>query len=245
MTIATAPRYQQLAEILTRDIESGRFPVGTLLPHETELADQYSMSRHTVREAIRKLVEMGMVLRRQGVGTEVKAKAPESRYVASLGTLSELFAYTQRTKLKVLDKEWVIADEELAEELNCDVGQRWLKLVSCRYPTDSEQPISYTEIYLYPMYESIRDLIDDRSAWIYGLIESHYGEKIVEARQDIEPVLISERIAKLLKAEPGQPALHVRRYYYGANDRLLSVSNNIYVEKRFKISTSWRLEWGK
>jgi DNA-binding GntR family transcriptional regulator len=245
MSIANSPRYQQLAEILTHDIESGRYPVGSLLPPEKDLAEQYDMSRHTVREAIRKLADMGMIVRRQGIGTEVRAKLPESRYVASLSTLSELFQYTQQTKLQVLEEEWVIASEELAAQLYCEVGQRWLKFQTCRYQIGNDIPISYTEIFVYPMYEGIRNLINDRSAWVYGLIESQYGEKIVEARQEIEPILLDARIAKLLHATEGQPALQVRRYYYGSNERLLSVSNNIYPEKRFKISTSWHLEWSK
>lgn len=245
MPTSSIPRYQQLADALTRDIESGRFAVGSLLPPEIDLAQQYDMSRHTVREAIRKLADMGMVVRRQGVGTEVRAKLPESRYVAALNTLSDLFQYTQRTKLKVLGEEWVIADQDLAAQLHCEAGQRWLKFITCRYPTGEKTPISYTEIYVYPMYEGIREQINNRSAWVHGLIESEYGEKIVEARQEIEPVLLAEHIAQLLRAQAGAPALQVRRYYFGANGRLLSSSNNIYPEKRFKISTSWRLEWAK
>src|SRR5690606_9918381 len=167
----------------------------------------------------------------QGVGTEVRAKHPESRYIASLGSLSELFQYTQRTKLKVLGQEWVIADEALAQQLHCTVGQRWLKIQNCRYLTGESVPISYTEIYVYRMYEGIRDLLDDRSVWVYGLIESHYNEKIVEVRQEIEPALVDKRIAAVLQAKAGQAAMQVRRYYFGSNDRLLSVSDNIYVEK--------------
>jgi DNA-binding GntR family transcriptional regulator len=245
MPTSSTPRYQQLADVLARHIQSGRYPVGSLLPPETDLAQQYDMSRHTVREAIRKLADMGLILRRQGVGTEVRAKQPESRYVAALNTLSDLFQYTQRTKLKVLGEEWVIADEELAAQLHCETGQRWLKFLTCRYPTGEKTPISYTEIFVYPMYEGIREQINNRSAWVHGLIESEYGEKIAEARQEIEPVLLSPDIAQLLHASAGTPALQVRRYYFDANGRLLSSSNNIYPEKRFKISTSWRLEWAK
>jgi GntR family transcriptional regulator len=36
--------------------------------------------------------------------------------------------------------------------------------------------------------------------------------------------------------------MDVLRYYYAANERLLSVSVNLYPENRFRLSTRWRLE---
>ncbi len=69
------PRYLLLAQDLIQDIDTGRYPVGSLLPTELELCEQFGVSRHTVREAVRRLREMGLVTRHQGIGTRVKAKA--------------------------------------------------------------------------------------------------------------------------------------------------------------------------
>lgn len=238
---AAAPRYLQLAQVLIRDIDAGRYEVGALLPPELALASQYGVSRHTVREAIRRLADMGLISRHQGIGTRVKAKNAQSRYVASLSTLSDLFQYTKRTRLKMLREQRVHADSALAAVLRCKQGQDWLKFETCRYLIGTAQPISYTEIYIYPAHENVRDHLADRSVWIYGLIERYYGERIVELRQEIGSVAISPRVAKLLGVKPGSPGLEVLRYYIGRGDRLLSVSMNIYPENRFKISTSWRL----
>jgi len=233
----------RLAEMLIRDIDAGRYRVGDLLPPELNLCEQYGMSRHTVREAIRKLADMGLVVRRQGIGTQVKATTAESRYVASLSTLSELFQYTQRTRLKVLNEEWVTATPQVADLLHCQPGQRWLKFDTCRYPIGETVPISFTEIYVYPAYADIREHLDERSVWVYGEIEKRYGERIVEVQQETEPIATPAHVAQVLGSAPGAPALLIRRYYIGTNDRLLSVSVNIYPEKRFTLRTSWRLEW--
>ena len=48
-------RYAQVARDLAEGIGNGRFPVGSLLPKELELCEQYAASRHTVRAAIREL----------------------------------------------------------------------------------------------------------------------------------------------------------------------------------------------
>ena len=86
-TGARAPRYQQLTELLAREIREGRYPVGSLLPPEPQLCQRFAVSRHTVREAVRLLCDQGLVSRHQGVGTKVRATQSEKRYVASLSSL--------------------------------------------------------------------------------------------------------------------------------------------------------------
>ena len=69
--IRQQPRYLQLAQTLISEIEEGHYPVGALMPTEFELCDQFGASRFTVREAIKRLVQQGMVSRQAGVGTRV------------------------------------------------------------------------------------------------------------------------------------------------------------------------------
>lgn len=238
-----SPRYQRLADALLRDIEAGRYKVGAMLPPELELCEQHGVSRHTVREAIRRLVDMGLLGRRQGIGTHVKARSGRGRFVATLGSIEDLFQYTQRTRLKLIDERLVAADDKLAELLHCKPRQRWLKLETCRYPRGSSVPISHTEIYVVPACGAIRDEIEGEGVWVYGLVEKHYGERIVEVQQEVGTAATSPRIAKLLHCKPRAPALHVMRYYYGRGERLLSISVNLYPDNRFRFATRWRLEW--
>src|SRR5690606_34867057 len=65
------PRYRQLADSLKADIVAGRYPVGSQLPPEYELCELHDVSRHTARDALRLLLEEGLVERRRGVGTTV------------------------------------------------------------------------------------------------------------------------------------------------------------------------------
>ena len=52
-------------------IVSGQYPVGTMLPGDLELAEQFHVSRTVLREAMKTLSAKGMVLPRAGVGTRV------------------------------------------------------------------------------------------------------------------------------------------------------------------------------
>ena len=65
------PMYQQIAEKLRAQIEAGELAPGAQLPTELELRDQYSSSRNTIRDAIKRLTSQGLVETRPGQGTFV------------------------------------------------------------------------------------------------------------------------------------------------------------------------------
>src|SRR5215471_20182258 len=65
------PMYQQIAEDLRKQIESGILPRGSQLPTELELREKYDASRNTVRDAIKRLISQGLVETRPGQGTFV------------------------------------------------------------------------------------------------------------------------------------------------------------------------------
>src|SRR5215470_18080479 len=65
------PLYLQVVRALKDDIVSGVYPVGSQLPTEEELCERFSVSRYTVREALRRLREDRLVASRRGAGTTV------------------------------------------------------------------------------------------------------------------------------------------------------------------------------
>lgn len=237
------PRYLMVADALIADIERGHYGVGDMLPPELEIAERYGVSRYTAREAIRKLTEMGLITRRAGIGTTVKSATTQSRYTATISDIADLVHYTKQTQLKILSEEWVRVEGELESILGEAHGQRWLKFSTLRFPANSKQPISYTEILVHPAYERIRERIHEHGATVYRLIEDLHGERVSEVRQEISCVAISKKIGALLGAPPDSPALYVLRYYLDKGDALMSVSINIYPQNRFKLSTRWRLDY--
>jgi len=69
--MAQQPMYQQIAEKLRAQIESGELAPGAQLPTELELRDRYESSRNTIRDAIKRLTSQGLVETRPGQGTFV------------------------------------------------------------------------------------------------------------------------------------------------------------------------------
>jgi len=68
------PMYQRIADDLRAKIESGELTPGDQIPTEGELQDIYVASRNTIRDAIKRLVSLGLVQTRPGQGTFVLRK---------------------------------------------------------------------------------------------------------------------------------------------------------------------------
>ncbi len=237
------PRYLVVAQSLMRDIERGKYKVGGMLPTEVEICEKFGISRYTAREAIRRLTDLGLITRRAGIGTTVKARTINSRYTASISDPTDLFAFTRQTRLKVLAEDWVDIRGEWAEILPQAQGERWLRVSALRYMEGLDEPIAHTQILVHPTYQDIRAQLVKPGTTVYRLIEDMHGERIAELKQEISCETMPKDIGKLLNARAGTPVLRVLRYYIGSHDNLCSVAVNNYPRGRFKLATSWRLDW--
>ncbi|MET0374811.1 MAG: FadR/GntR family transcriptional regulator [Rhizorhabdus sp.] len=108
--------YQDLARSLIAELATGKYPVGSRLPAERELAAQFDVSRPTVREAIIALEVQGLVEVRIGSGAYVlrmpgKGDVPGFNITAFELTEARLLFEGEAAALAAAQ----ITDEELAE----------------------------------------------------------------------------------------------------------------------------------
>lgn len=64
--------WTQITDRIRADIISGRWPTGTLMPRELDLAQTYGTSKVTIHKALAKLETEGIVVQTQGRGTLVR-----------------------------------------------------------------------------------------------------------------------------------------------------------------------------
>ncbi len=83
--------YQQIKDHIVRRIQDGSWRAGDRLPSESELVQQFGMSRMTVNRALRELVEQGRIVRVAGVGSFVAEDKPQSTLlqIANLASTSQ------------------------------------------------------------------------------------------------------------------------------------------------------------
>ncbi|HEU0203879.1 MAG TPA: GntR family transcriptional regulator [Burkholderiaceae bacterium] len=237
-------RHSDLARDLAQGITSGRFPVGSLLPTEMELCEQFGASRHTVRKALGELQDLGLVSRRKHVGTRVEATRPSASFSESLASMEDLVQFGA-THVRVVRKiDEVTADRALARELGSAVGSRWLRISSLRLDqAHTAEPIGWTDVYVEAAYADLRTIVrKSPQTLISDLIEKKYGRHIAEVRQTIEAVGVPAELAEELKSKPGSPALKIVRRYLDQTGAMFEVSVTIHPTKRFRLSMRLRRE---
>ncbi|MEV8466269.1 FadR/GntR family transcriptional regulator [Fluviibacterium sp. DFM31] len=87
---STERRSDQIYRQLAGDIEAGRLARGAKLPSETALAAEYGVSRPTVREALARLREEGMITSRRGSGAYVQEVSERITRIAPLASIQDL-----------------------------------------------------------------------------------------------------------------------------------------------------------
>lgn len=235
--------YQRIVRVLQNEIASGKHPVGAQLPTENALCRRFSVSRHTVREALRHLRESGLVSPRQGSGTTVAAAEP-SFYLHPIASVTDLMQYAVSTRYVVASSRFVVADTRLARRLGCSPGRRWLYAEGLRYVPDGSPPICWTEVYVHAAYAGVRSRIGKSTGPIYTWIEEMYDERVVEVVQTLRAVTVPETIAAKLAVPPGSAALEIERVYKSAKHRVIEVAFNLHPADRFSYSISLRPERG-
>lgn len=235
-------RYEQVAEALIAEIRARRIGVGETLPGEIELTERFAVSRHTVREALRKLEELGLIDRQQGVGTVVRARQPMQSYVQAVRSAAELLQYPPEARLTVVGTGEVRATRRLAKQLGCPTGSRWFRISCLRRLRQSKLPICWVDVYVLPDYASVAELIG-RKQPVYEAIEQRFGQQVAAVDIDIGAGVVDDAIAKSLEVAPGTPSLSVVRRYFGPDRKLFEVSVSEHPADRFTYSLQLRRGW--
>ena len=232
---AKGPLYLELAEALQREIEADTYPVGTRMPTELELCNRFNVSRFTVREALRRLIDNGMVLRRQGSGTVVVSKNPTIMFVQKLNSIEELLQYSFETQLQLKTSASVVLDAAIAPVISGEVGETWHKIEAIRY-LDEKSPICWTDVYVRPEHKSLADQIGKDTKPVFMVIEKEFGIVAEEVTMDLYAGSIKESKAWAMGVEAGSPTLIIVRRYKDKTGRVFEVSVSEHPAGRFTFS---------
>ncbi|SAK76552.1 GntR family transcriptional regulator [Caballeronia ptereochthonis] len=241
MLDAPQPRHLDLARSLMQDIRDGRFAVGDMLPTEAELCAKWGLSRYAVRQAIQKLCALGLITRQAGVGTTVMADRPQTRYVQSMDSLSDLALYAKGTRLRVNTRRTMEADASLTQLLRCAPGSKWLHLEGVRYGGEAaKEPIALVDIYVDSAYSRLTGLSKTLDKPVYTMIEEQHGIKVTRVEQQIQGLLIEGCQADVLQVKQGSAGLRIVRSYF-VRDKVIEVTTGIHPASRFSYSMSFQL----
>ncbi len=239
---AGEPLYRQVVQSLRSDILRGAYRVGSTLPTEEELTARFSVSRHTVREALRQLRADGLVSSRQGSGTTVMPPQPSTPFnVHRVASIDELIAYAAESRYVVAHTDVVASEEVATAELPLPPGRSWLRLRGVRLSDDpAAPPICWTEVFVASAYAGVERLLRRQQGPIWRLIEDMYGERLVEVEQSLRVYPVADDVGEALGVEPGSSVVEVLRTYKTTSDDVAEVAVNLYPADKFRFNMKLR-----
>jgi GntR family transcriptional regulator len=229
-------RYRDIAARLQKEIRLGQYPIGNLLPTETELMAQYAASRQTVREALRILMDQGLIVRRAGLGSVVVATEPPVLFTHSVKSLGEWLRYSNETYRDVVDSREITATGKLAALLKCEPGKNWFLIEAIRRADQFADPLGWIEIYVLRKFAGVVKRSDHGRTPVHEQIARMFGQTTEYAQMEIFARAMPASLAKALRVKPGSPALTVVRRYYGVRDELFEVTVTTHPEGRYTYS---------
>jgi GntR family transcriptional regulator len=220
--------HQQLAEDLLSQIADGTFAIGDRLPTEEQLCADYGLARGTVRRALGRLDELGLISRRPRAGTTVIAAVPMAGYQPLAQSAADIVALAAETRLVKPDSREVLADAALARRIGTRRGTSWFLLEGVRARRGRDEAgLCWSEHYLRS------DLPRE------NLLRGKFTADDVAATrvdQTISASLLDARMAAALDAEPASAALVITRRNRNQSGRLVSVGIHSHPADRYAIT---------
>lgn len=226
------PLYARVTRDLIREIGSGRYPAGSMLPTEAALCERFGVSRITMRAALGELRERGMISRRAGVGTRVEASAPRDVFVHESDSIESILQFTDRMEFRLLEAHRIVAGAKAAAWLGCAEGERVQLLRGLRLD-EAGRPIALSTHHIRAVDFDVASEARGLRGSLATYLESRTGSAIATIRQTIEATALGERDAGLLGAPAGEPALATWRWHLDEAGALLLASNSLFPRGRY------------
>ena len=232
-----APRYLQIAHRLEQRIMDDVYPVGSLLPTESDLCAAFGASRHTIRQAIEQLKRTGILSARKGVGTKVESRGADWRHRFRSNSRHDLFDFSRASELRFVRKTDVTLTAAEARQMGASAGKTYLYACGPRYFTGEDRPFCWNEVYLDDSVAEILRGVDVLRQSLFEMAERYTGERIDSIQQDLWPVRIEDELCGPLGCPPGALALRMTRRYLSSGGRLLEYAIQTLPEDRFRYRT--------
>jgi GntR family transcriptional regulator len=226
------PLADRLRDVLLEEITSSQLPPGTKLPTEGQLVERFGVSRATVRDAVRALVEAGYVVRRRGSGSYVTERRRMPHGLDStLSYLAMIESAGFRAGMHVVEAALEPSSKD-DQPLQLSPGDTVLAVERVR--TADDRPVIYSHDRIPARL--LRSGVDlhalDPS--LFALLKS-CGHEADHATATLRAVASTDRVAKMLDIRRGKPLLYIEEIDYDREGTPVMFSREWHVSEAFDV----------
>lgn len=229
------PLYMQLLKVLEQRVHSGKVQHGEMLPSEAALMEQYKVSRITVRQALANMEQHGLIYRRRGKGTFVRAPQVNQTLNREAKTIVE--ALRERgiePEVRIIGMQQIPAPLRVAEILGT---QEELVTHLRRVYLKEDVPLALVDLFLPLALGGVAQVLcqeDHRKETSYSVFEREMHIKIREAKHIIHSTALEPDAAAALNMAPGATCLTMDRITYSENGNVLELMTFYYPTDAFQ-----------
>jgi DNA-binding GntR family transcriptional regulator len=227
------PLYFQVAQQIEHAINEGDLAPGDRLDNEISLAEQFGLSRPTMRRAIQELVDKGLLVRKRGVGTQV-VHGQVNRPVELTSLFDDLTSHHQAPTTVVLVNEVVHATDEVSVKLGVPPRARVLHLRRLRYAHG--EPLAIMENFLPEDLIGLGEM-DLAARGLYQLMRAK-GVNIRVAKQRIGARTGTPEECQLLGEKRGSPVLTMDRAAHDDSGRPVEWGRHCYRASQYSFEVT-------
>lgn len=232
------PLYFQLERILRNRIATAEIRPNEQLPTELELCKEFSVSRATVRQAIKALELDGLIKREQGRGTTL-IPSDEKRVTLKLhGAFEEFLRTGTNTKLKLTSKALVTPDKAVVVDMNLEEGEAVYFFEGIRTDLRRKKLFSYLQAHVPRSIGSKISINKDKeNPYLIRRVEDAAAETTYRIRQVANALAADARIAATLRLKKGTPLLLLKRVYFNREGKALERALNYIPGEAYELET--------
>ena len=224
--------YQQMVDDIKKKIQSGEWKENDRIMSEAELEEAYSVSRITVRKAIKVLAEDGFVTKKQGIGTFVTANAINRVITNQLQSFSEICHMEgKEPSSEILSVLWVKAEEKIARHFGLVNNEKVICINRVRKADGN--PVMIEQTYLPAQYSYVME--ENLTGSLYEILRRH-GTNPAHASKTIEICYATEEEEEILGVEKRQPLLLHKDLVSDENGEVVLYSKLIVNPERYRLT---------
>ena len=226
------PLYLQIKEDLLSKIQEEVWHENDMIPTEEQFCNEYGVSKITIREAIKILVQDGLLYRKPGKGTFISKPKLEQK-------LNRFFSFSRwaeqhglRPSSRILKVEVQEADKYTAQHLGANQGDQVTMIE--RLCLGNGEPLMWESLCVPSRQCPDLHLQDLSNVPLNEILVGVYKIPLMKVMESIEPEVADEYLSKMLLVEQGSLLLLVEHTTYTQFDRVVFFGRSFFRGDRYK-----------